>query len=135
MIALDTSALVRYLTDDEPTLAARVAELVEGPEPVGIPALVLLEAIHVLRGVPYRRDNPDLADALVELLAHENIRLLGLDAELAAAAIRHVRGLSARHLADALIAASAGEAGARQLVTNDARFVVDLVPLLQLGGD
>lgn len=34
--------------------------------------------VHVLRDVPHRRDNPDLADAFVELLAHENIRLLGL---------------------------------------------------------
>ncbi|HWP62190.1 MAG TPA: PIN domain-containing protein [Candidatus Binatia bacterium] len=133
MIALDTSALVRYLTDDEPTLAARVAELVDGDEEVGIPALVLLEAVHVLRGAPYRRDNPELADALVDLLARENVRLVGLDAELAGAAIRHVRDRSARHLADALISASAAEAGARQLVTTDRRFVADLVPLLQIG--
>ncbi len=135
MIGLDTSALVRYLTEDDPALAVRVAKLIEGEELVGIPALVLLEAIHVLRGTPYRRDNPELADTLVELLAHENVRLLGLDAELASAAIRHVRGRSARHLADALIAASAAEAGARLLVTNDTRFVPDLVPLAQVGED
>lgn len=135
MIALDTSALVRYLTDDDPVLAERVANFVDGEEPVGIPVLVLLEAIHVLRGAPYHRDNPVLADALVELLAHENVRLIGLDAGLASAALRHVRSRSARHCADALIAASAAEAGARGLVTNDARFVPDLLPLVQIGGD
>lgn len=133
MIGLDTSALVRYLTDDEPNAARRVAELIEGEEEVGIPALVLLEAIHVLRGSPYRRANPELADALVDLLARDNIRLLGLDAELASVAIRHVRDRSARHLADALIAASVVEAGARGLVTTDTRFVPDLVPLVQIG--
>jgi predicted nucleic acid-binding protein len=133
VIGLDTSALVRYLTDDEPNAARRVAELIEGEEEVGIPALVLLEAIHVLRGSPYRRANPELADALVDLLARDNIRLLGLDAELASIAIRHVRDRSARHLADVLIAASVVEAGARALVTTDTRFVPDLVPLVQIG--
>jgi hypothetical protein len=86
-------------------------------------------------GVPYHRDNPVLADALVELLAHENVRLIGLDAGLASAARRHVRSRSAGHCVDALIAASAAEAWARGLVTNDARFVPDLLPLVQIGGE
>jgi predicted nucleic acid-binding protein len=113
--------------------AAEVGALLEGDEPVGIPALVLLEAAHVLRGRPYDRTNPDLADVLVELLAHESVVLIGLDADLASAALRSVRGHSARHLADALIGASARDGGASLILTTDARFTSDLVTIRQPG--
>ena len=132
MIALDTSALLRYLLDDEAETATLVARVIEGQEPVGIPALVLLETAHVLRGRPYGRTNPDVADALVDLLAHESILLIGLDADLASAALRSVRDLSARHIADALIGASARDGGATGLLTADSRFVSDLISVRQL---
>lgn len=127
MIALDTSALIRYLTDDVPVAAARVAALIDDSEPVQISPAVLIEVVHVLRGAPYARPNPDLADSLVELLTHENVVLSGLDQELAAAAIRGARDRSPRHLADALIAAAALDAGCRVLVTTDSAFATDLV--------
>jgi predicted nucleic acid-binding protein len=132
VIALDTSVLIRYLTDDVPALGAAAAEWIEGDEPVTLSAMVLLETIHVLRGAPYRVGNPALADVLIELLNRENLELTGLDAELALTAIASVRHLSPRHLADALIGAGARGAGARLLVTNDRKFVTELVPLQQL---
>ena len=132
MIALDTSALVRYLTDDDPAVAQRVASLIDGPEPVQVSPLVLIETVHVLRGRPYVVPNPDLADTLVELLAHQNVVLSGLDQDLAAAAMRDARDRSPRHLADALIAAAARGAGCRVLVTTDVAFATELVPLEQL---
>jgi predicted nucleic acid-binding protein len=132
LIALDTGALVRYLTDDEPAVAARVAELIDSPEPVQLSTLVLLETVHVLRSRPYAVANPRLADTLVDLLSHEHIVLSGLDQDLAAAAIRGARERSPRHLADALIAAAAYDAGCRALVTTDTAFITDLVPVEQL---
>lgn len=132
MLALDSSALVRYLTNDVPSAARRVGAAIDGDQVVAVPALVLLETVHVLRGRPYMRQNPDLADALVDLLAHENIRLIGLDSELASAAIREARDRSPRHLADALIAASAVEGGATRLLTTDRAFASPLVPVEQL---
>lgn len=132
MIALDTSALLRYLTNDRPDSARTVAAAIDGPERVGISSLVLGEAVHVLRGPPYNRRNPDLADGLVELLAHENVVLIDLDAELASAAIGGVRHLSPRHIADALISASAHQAGASALLTDDRAFASSLVPVRQL---
>jgi len=134
VIALDTSALLRYLTDDMPDLAAEVERLIDGEEPVGISALVLLECVHALRGRPYGRTNPALADGLVDLLAHQNVVLTDLDADLASAAMLGVRDVSARHLADALIGAAARQARARELVTNDAGFRSELVPVIQLTG-
>ena len=132
MISLDTSALVRFLTDDEPAVAERVAAAIDGNEPVHVSALVLLELVHVLRGKPYARTNPDLADVLVDLLTHENIVLTGLDRDIATLAIRAARERSPRHLADALIAAAAHEAGTRELWTTDTAFATDLLPVTQL---
>ena len=133
MIALDTSALLRYLTNDDPPLARQVADLLEGEHPVAISSLVLLEAAHALRGAHYGRDNPAVADAFIELLGHENVVLTDLPSDLASAAIAAVRHLSARHLSDALVAAAARHAGVSELVTNDRKFASQLVPIRQLG--
>ena len=132
MIALDTSALVRYLTNDDPAVAGRVAGLIDDVEPVQVSPAVLIETVHVLRGRPYAIDNPALADTLVELLAHENIVLSGLDIDLAIAAILGARERSPRHLADALIAAGARDAGCRLLVTTDTALATELLPVEQL---
>jgi predicted nucleic acid-binding protein len=132
LIALDTSALLRYLTVDDPAVARQIAERIDGEEHVQLSPIVLIEAVHVLRGPPYERTNPELADALVELLSHENVVLSGLDQDLATAAIQAARDLSPRHIADALIAAAARDAGARQLLTTDTAFTTDLVEVVQL---
>lgn len=132
MIAIDSGVLLRYLTEDIPELAEAASRLIDGRTEIGISALVLLEATHVLRGPVYGLGNPQLADVLIDLLRHENVRLTGLDAELACAAIAGVRHLSARHIADALISAAARDAGAGLLVTNDRKFGTHLVPLRQL---
>jgi len=134
MIALDSSALLRFLVDDDDRLAERVEAALAGEEPVGVSTLVLLEVVHVLRGGRYGRDNPAVADAVIGFLGHENVVLTDLDADLAAAAIAAVRHLSPRHIADALISAAARQAGARQLLTADRTFASQLVPVVQLGG-
>jgi predicted nucleic acid-binding protein len=133
MIGLDSSALLRYLLTDNRAMATRVNEALRGAEPVGISTPVLLEIVHVLRGASYRRENPAVADTIVELLGHENVVLTDLDADLAAAAISAVRHLSPRHIADALISAAARQAGARHLLTADRTFASQLVPVVQLG--
>jgi predicted nucleic acid-binding protein len=132
VIGLDSSAVVRYLTNDDPDVASQIETYIEGAEPVQISAPVLLEAVHVLRSRPYSIAKPNLADTLVNLLTHENVTLSGLDSELAASAIRGARELSPRHLADALIAAAARDAGCRVLLTTDEKFVTNLVPIEQL---
>lgn len=132
MIALDTSALLRHLLDDQRRMACYVSDMLEGSEAIGISVPVLIEALHVLRGPPYSRSNPAVAAALIELLGHENVVLTDLDADLASAAMAAVRHLSPRHLADALISAAARQAGASQLLTADRTFASHLVPVIQL---
>ncbi len=133
MIALDSSALLRYLLADDRAMARRVERALAGPEAVGVSTPVLVEVVHVLRGNPYRRENPAVADAVIGLLGHQNVVLTDLDADLAAAAMTAVRHLSPRHLTDALISAAARQAGARQLLTADRTFASQLVPVVQVG--
>lgn len=132
MIALDTSALLRYLIGDDPALADRVSRVIEGDEPAGISTPVLVEAVHILRGRPNALPNPEVADTLIDLLAHENVVLTDLDGDLASAAIAGVRHLSPRHIVDALISAGARQAGATRLLTHDSKFASRLVPVVQL---
>jgi len=133
MIGLDSSALLRYLLTDDRAMADRVDVALSGSEPVGISTPVLLEVVHVLRGASYRRENPTLADAIIDFIGHQNVVLTDLDADLAAAAVTAVRHLSPRHIADALISAAARQAGARQLLTADQTFASQLVPVVQVG--
>ena len=128
MIALDTSALIRYLTDDVPVAAARVAALVDGSERVQLSPAVLIEAVHVLRRPAYARRTRILPTRWSSSSTHENVVLTGLDQELRRSHPRR-RDRSPRHLADALIAAAAFDAGCRVLVSTDSRFATDLVPL------
>jgi predicted nucleic-acid-binding protein len=51
MIAMDTSVLVRYLTNDDPAQARRAADLLAGPDSIVIPVTVLLELEWALRAV------------------------------------------------------------------------------------
>lgn len=132
VIALDTSALLRYLIGDDARLADCVARVIEGDEPVGISTPVLVEAVHTLRGLPNALSNPEVADTLIELLAHENVVLTDLSSDLASAAIAGVRHLSPRHIVDALICAGARHAGATCLLTHDSKFASRMVPVMQL---
>ena len=130
MIGLDAGVLRRYLTGEDEAVADAVADLVGGWERVQISALVLLELIHALHRPPYALENPALADALIDLLTHENVRLTGLDQSLAAAAIRRVREKDPCHIVDALTDAATFDGSARVLVTADRAFTGDLVPVI-----
>lgn len=134
-IALDTSALLRYLTNDVPPLAKAVADVIEGPDGATLSSLVLLEAAYALRSRHYGWDNPQVADALIDLLAHDGIVLSDMPGDLASAAIAGVRHVSARHIADALVAAAARHGGAEALLTGDAKFASELIPLVRLQAD
>ena len=48
-IMLDTSFVVRYLTNDPPDLAARAAAVVDSPRALAVSAVVLAEVWYVLR--------------------------------------------------------------------------------------
>lgn len=71
---LDTSVLIRYLTNDLPVVAAQARELIEEGTVLQVPPFILAEAAWVLAqhyGVP--RDA--VIEALVRLVLRENIQV------------------------------------------------------------
>ena len=121
---LDTSLVVRYLTDDPPELAERAARVLDQDE-VALPPLVLVEAAYVLTKV-YGVPHAATVDALVALLQKENVHVLGLSKETAIAALLLARPSGRVAFADALIWALAKEHGL-PVYTFDRRFPGDEV--------
>jgi predicted nucleic acid-binding protein len=50
-VFLDTSVLVRYLSEDDPPRALAAARLIDGESAMVISGVVILEAMHALRTV------------------------------------------------------------------------------------
>lgn len=129
MIAVDTSVVVRYLTDDPTELAHRARALLDDSDAVGVPVVVLLETGHVLR-TQYGVSRADVLEVLIELVTRANVELLGLPKEVALGALARARQLPDAPFADALIAATAREAGAASLASFDRgmrRHGIDIV--------
>lgn len=119
MIGLGTSVVVRYLVGTPPEQAARAADLIDGDRDLGISALVLVEAAHVLR-TQYGIARSDVVVALIELVTRENVVMLGLSTEDTLEALVRARSLPGTPIPDALIAATARATGALPLYTFDA---------------
>lgn len=127
---VDTSVVVRYLTGDIPDLAERAARLLDGPEPMALHSIVLVETAFVLEKV-YRVPRAEVVDALVELLQKKNLRLLDLPKEEAILALLLARPSGRVSYADALLWATAKSRGAERLYTFDERFPTDGLEVVQ----
>ena|ERR1700753_1786248 len=73
MKGLDTNVLLRFIVDDDPPQAERVAALFEAAEKAGerlfISTIVLCELVWALRGPRYRLDRGQLAAVLDRILS------------------------------------------------------------------
>ena len=117
MIALDTNVLVRTLVNDDPKQAKKVRDLLDGlsPERPGfIGTVVLVETYWVLTRA-YGLESPKVRAALSTLGRSAEIVLQ--DRATVLAAIRSAD--AGADFADALIDASAREAGCREVATFD----------------
>lgn len=103
---LDTSLLVRYLVGDHPEQLARAQALIESDQHLGITAVAVLEASHVLRNV-YRYERAAVVDALVGLITRDNMVGVGIDRNQMAARLMLCRDSGAVSYGDALLAATA----------------------------
>jgi len=117
MIAIDTNLLVRHLTNDEPTQAAKVAHLLAAAaadaELILLTDIVLCETSWVLTRF-YGVKRADLLAALAAVLADPQFAFQHRpEVEAALRAFRAGRG----HFADHLIAALARSAGCRTTYT------------------
>ncbi len=118
---LDTSLVVRYLTDDPREMADRAARVIDGEATVAISPVVVVESAHVLSKV-YGVARQEVVDLLVNLLLKENVVAIGPNKELLVEALLMCR-LSARvSFADAAIWAEARSNGLDRVYTFDRRF-------------
>ncbi len=118
MIAVDTSVLVRYLTDDPPEMARRARSVLDSDERLGIPVVVLLEAAHVLR-TQYDVPRPDILEVLLVFVTRADVETPGLADDAVIEALARARTLPGIPLADVLVVATARAAGAEALLSFD----------------
>lgn len=118
---LDSSALVRYLTDDPPEQARRVSELLDASSALLVSPLVLAEVGYVLTRV-YGRDRAQVVAALTDLLRRRNVQCYLVSTELALEALELCRPSGRVSFADALLWAEARSSGATRIWSFDRRF-------------
>lgn len=123
MIGLDTNVLVRYLTQDDPAQAALSTRVIEqeltedAPGFIGLVALV--ETIWVLQRL-YRASAEEVRETVNDLLGCRNIVVENRDV------VAHALATSAKNscgFADAIVAASAWNAGCNKIVSFDRKAV------------
>ena len=123
---LDTSVIVRYLVQDEPTMARRAAEIIEGTEDLLVSDVALVETAHVLRSV-YKLSREIIVDALLDFLSRENIFVPGLERALVLQALLLCRPSGRVSFADALVWAAARSSRIDVVYSFDERFPGDAI--------
>lgn len=118
---LDTSVVVRYLTDDPPEMAARAAEVIDGGADIVLSEVVLVESAYVLESV-YGVPRVELVDALISFVQRRNIKLLTLSKPLALEALKMCRDSKRHSFSDAMVWAEAVDSGAGRIYTFDRQF-------------
>lgn len=129
---LDTSFIVRYLTNDPPEMAEAAARVIDGAEVVAVSSVGIVESAFVLSTV-YGVVRERVVDALVELLQRENLRTIGPDKPLMVQALLLCRPSARVSFADAVLWAEARWAGARRIYSFDERFPSEGVELSRGG--
>jgi predicted nucleic-acid-binding protein len=118
---LDSSVVVRYLTDDPPEMAATASDVIDSGGELVLSEVVLVESAYVLESV-YGVPRDELVDALISFIQRRNITLLKLSKPLALEALDMCRESKRTSFADAVVWAEAHEAGADRIYTFDRRF-------------
>jgi predicted nucleic-acid-binding protein len=134
--AIDTNLIVRYVVADDPAQSLAARRVIESDELLGITPVALAEAAWTLTGSVYRIGRSHVAEALLHLLARQNITCLGFAKQDAQAALLRCRpDAGAADFGDALIAASARSAGVTEAYSFDVRFARSGMAVLMPGSD
>lgn len=118
---LDTSYVVRYLTNDPPDMAERASQVIDSDEVLMLSEMIVLESAYVLASV-YKIPRPDIVDALSSLIQRRNLRLVQLSKPQALEALRLCRDSKRFSFVDAFLWAQARESGAESIYSFDRRF-------------
>ena len=119
MIGLDTNVLVRYLTQDDPDQAAFATRIFEteltedAPGFIGL--VVLIETAWVLQRL-YRASAEEIRETMIDLLGSRAIVVENRDVVTRAIALSKQNSCG---FADAIIAASAFDAGCEKVISFD----------------
>jgi predicted nucleic acid-binding protein len=126
-VFLDTSVVIRYLADDDPPRAFAAATLIESDRVLVVSGVVLIETIHAMR-TGLGQVNPALARAVIRFVTLENVEVADADKAHVVAALEWGLESSARKIPDALLAATAEQAGCDWIATFDEGFASPSVP-------
>jgi predicted nucleic-acid-binding protein len=118
---LDSSYIVRYLTDDPPEMASQAAAAIDSEQPLWISEVILAESAYVLTSV-YKVPRDMVVDSLISLIHRQNIRLTLIPKLLAVEALQLCRDSKRYSFADVLLWAEARHLQAKGIYTFDQRF-------------
>lgn len=121
---LDTSMLVRYLTDDPPNLAEQAAKVIDHEEGLQVTDVVLAEAAYVLTSF-YRVPRNLVVDHLIAFLQKENVTTFALDKGTVLQALLLCKPSGRVSFADAMVWAAARSSGSNLVYSLDERFPGD----------
>jgi predicted nucleic acid-binding protein len=119
---LDTSVVVRYLTDDPPAMAERAAQLIATRSPLYVTETALAETAHVLR-VVYAVDRVTVVDLLQALIREDGVIPYPSEPGRVVDGLELCRPSGRVSIPDALIWAAAISAGPASVIYSfDRRF-------------
>lgn len=118
---LDTSFVVRYLTNDPPGMAELAAAVIDSEEPLVMSEIVILECAYVLTSV-YRVAKVEVVEALQALVRRSNVTLVNLTKARALAALDLCRASGRHSFADAMLWAQALHLHAGRIYSFDRKF-------------
>jgi len=118
---IDTSIVVRYLTNDPPAMAEMAAAVIDSEERLVLSEIVLLESAYVLTSV-YGVPRAEVVEALQALVQRSNVVMANLAKARALAALDLCRDSGRHSFADALLWAQALDAHADRIYSFDRKF-------------
>jgi predicted nucleic-acid-binding protein len=128
---LDTSVVVRYLTDDPPAMAERAAQLISTRAPLYVTETALAETAHVLRSV-YAIDRVAVVNLLQALIRDDGVIPYPSDAGRVIDGLELCRPSGRVSFVDALIWAAALSTGPAPIIYSfDQRFPSAGIQLLE----
>jgi len=130
LVDVDSSFLVRYLTDDPPALAERAAAVLDGTEPLLLCKTLLMESVYVLGSV-YKLSRQEIVNALSAPMQKVNLIPAHLPKARVLEALQLRRPSRRVSFADALPWAEAREQRSAKIHTFDRRFPAQGMALRQ----
>ena len=129
-VFLNTSVIVRYLTNDQPEMSNQATQIIEEVDDLAITEGILGETAFVLTSV-YGKSRSEVVDSLIDLVERDNISTYALDKSLVLRGLEMCRPSGRVSIADAMIWAAARTEGASAIYPFDRRFPSDGIEIRQ----